>query len=110
MDDLAARKTELYRAYDEAALCILMDRYGDASGAKLRKAMWRLPGSFAAVRKTKKGLAIASIIMIPVVVGILIFLEFQIDRTETNRYLLYGLYALTLAVPTVCGFLLTRKG
>ncbi len=60
--------------------------------------------------KTKKGLAIASIIMIPVVVGILIFLEFQIDRTETNRYLLYGLYALTLAVPTVCGFLLTRKG
>ncbi len=31
---------------------------GDAPGAKLRKAMWRLPGSFAAVRKTKKGLAL----------------------------------------------------
>ena len=28
MDELAARKTELYRAYDEAALRILMDRYG----------------------------------------------------------------------------------
>ena len=58
MDDLAARKIELYRAYDEAALRILMDRYGDAQGAKLRKAMWRLPGSFATVRKTKKGLAL----------------------------------------------------
>ncbi len=31
---------------------------GDAPGAKLRKAIWRLPGSFAAVRKTKKGLAL----------------------------------------------------
>ena len=31
---------------------------GDAPGAKLRKALWRLPGSFAAVRKTKKGLAL----------------------------------------------------
>ena len=30
----------------------------DAPGAKLRKAMWRLPGSFAAVRKTKKGLVL----------------------------------------------------
>ncbi len=31
---------------------------GDAPGAKLRKAMWQLPGSFAAVRKTKKGLTL----------------------------------------------------
>ena len=31
---------------------------GDAPGAKLRKAMWRLPGSFATVRKTKRGLAL----------------------------------------------------
>ncbi len=31
---------------------------GDAPGAKLRSAMWRLPGSFAAVRKTKRGLAL----------------------------------------------------
>ena len=28
---------------------------GDAPGAKLRKALWQLPGAFAAVRKTKKG-------------------------------------------------------
>ena len=56
--------------------------------------------------KTNKGLALAGFIMIPVVVGLLIFLEFQIDRTETNRYLLYGIYALALAAPTVVGFLL----
>ena len=35
MDDLASRKQELYRAYDEAALCILMDRYGEAQGDQL---------------------------------------------------------------------------
>ena len=56
--------------------------------------------------KTNKGLALAGFILIPVVVGLLIFLEFQIDRTETNRYLLYGIYALALAAPTVVGFLL----
>ena len=31
---------------------------GDAPGAKLRRAMWHLPGAFAAVRKTKKGLTL----------------------------------------------------
>ena len=59
--------------------------------------------------KKQKGLAIAAMIMIPAVVGLLVFLEFQIDRTETNRYLLYGIYTLALAAPTVCGFLLARR-
>ena len=63
-----------------------------------------------ALRTRQRTLAIISMILIPLTVGILVFLEFQIDRTETNRYLLYGLYALTLAAPTVCGFLLSRKG
>ena len=35
MDDLASRKRELYRAYDEAALRILMDRYGEEQGEEL---------------------------------------------------------------------------
>ncbi len=35
MDALASRRKELYRAYDEAALRILMDRYGEAQGDKL---------------------------------------------------------------------------
>ncbi len=43
MDDLAARKTELYRAYDEAALRILMDRYGDAQGEGLLEELHALP-------------------------------------------------------------------
>ena len=56
--------------------------------------------------KSKKPLAIAGFILIPVVVGLLVFLEFQIHRTETNRYILYGIYALALAAPTAVGFLL----
>ena len=56
--------------------------------------------------KIKKGLAVAGFILIPVVVALLVFLEFQIDRTETNRYMLYGIYTLALAAPAVVGFLL----
>ena len=43
MDDLAARKIELYRAYDEAALRILMDRYSDAQGEELLEELRALP-------------------------------------------------------------------
>ena len=43
MDDLASRKQELYRAYDEAALRILMDRYGDAQGDLLLRELRDLP-------------------------------------------------------------------
>ena len=43
MDDLAARKIELYRAYDEAALRILMDRYSDAQGEALLEELQTLP-------------------------------------------------------------------
>ncbi len=34
-DDLAARRAELYEAYDEAALRILLDRYGDRQAERL---------------------------------------------------------------------------
>ena len=56
--------------------------------------------------KIKKGLAVTGFILMPVVVALLVFLEFQIDRTETNRYMLYGIYTLALAAPAVVGFLL----
>ena len=49
MDDLAARKIELYRAYDEAALRILMDRYGDAQGEGLLEELRALPAEEQAV-------------------------------------------------------------
>ena len=59
--------------------------------------------------KPKKPLAIAGLILIPVVVGLLVFLEFQIDRTETNRYMLYAFYTAALAATAVVGFLLAKK-
>ena len=49
MEDLASRKQELYRAYDEAALRILMDRYGDAQGEALLEELSALPAAEAAV-------------------------------------------------------------
>ena len=60
MDDLASRKRELYRAYDEAALCILMDHYGEEQGEGLLEELRALPaeelsipaGEERAVRET----------------------------------------------------------
>ena len=60
MDDLTSRKKELYRAYDEAALRILMDRYGEAQGESLLEELRALPeaelsvpaGEERAVRET----------------------------------------------------------
>ena len=49
MEDLASRKQELYRAYDEAALRILMDRYGEALGEALQAELNALPATEQAV-------------------------------------------------------------
>ncbi len=49
MDDLAARKIELYHAYDEAALRILMDRYGEEQGEELLEELRTLPAEEQAV-------------------------------------------------------------
>ena len=49
MDDLASRKQELYRAYDEAALRILMDRYGDDRGEALLEELGALPAEETSV-------------------------------------------------------------
>ena len=49
MEDLASRKQELYRAYDEAALRILMDRYGDDRGEALLEELGALPAEEASV-------------------------------------------------------------
>lgn len=38
MEQLAARRAELYEAYDEAALRILMDRYADRCGERFTEA------------------------------------------------------------------------
>ncbi len=49
MDDLASRKNELYRAYDEAALRILMDRYGEDQGGRLLAELRAIPEEETAV-------------------------------------------------------------
>ena len=43
MNDLNARKKEFYRAYDDAALRILLDRYADREGETLRLELRALP-------------------------------------------------------------------
>ncbi len=52
----------------------------------------------------KKPLPILSISILPVLVGLLVLLEFMIDRTSVNRFILYAVYALLLAVPGALGF------
>lgn len=58
---------------------------------------------------THRPLAILAVAVLPLVAGIGVGLEFAIDRTRMNRYLIYLLYALTLAVPVWLGLRL-RKG
>lgn len=59
--------------------------------------------------KKKKGLALAGIISIPLVVGLGLGLEFAIDRTEVNRYLLYAAYILLVAAPMYLGIRLRKE-
>ncbi len=49
MDELTARKRELYRAYDEAALRILMDRLSEEQGELLLEELRALPAREASL-------------------------------------------------------------
>lgn len=49
MDELTARKKELYRAYDEAALRILMDRLAEEQGQALLEELRAIPAEEASV-------------------------------------------------------------
>ena len=68
---------------------------------------------YLAVRVLKtgknKGLAVTAICVLPVVAAALVGIEFMIDRTSISHYLLYFVYALLLALPTVLGFKLCKK-
>lgn len=59
--------------------------------------------------KEKKALAILALISIPLVAGLGIGLEFAIDRTTVNRYLLYAAYILLLALPMWLGVRLRKE-
>ena len=59
--------------------------------------------------KDKKRLAVCALVSLPLAVALGVGLEFAIDRTQMNRYLLYALFALVLAVPAFLGIRLRRE-
>ena len=54
--------------------------------------------------------AAAALISLPLTVGIVLGLEFALDRTTWNKMLLYAVMILTVAVPAVLGLRLLKKG
>lgn len=68
-------------------------------------------GIVLAVRRWKQqfGLSLATVISLPVASGLVLLLEFGLDRTSISHLLLYALYILVLACPVSLGLLL-RKG
>jgi len=59
--------------------------------------------------KNRFKLSLAAVILIPVVVGIGVGIEFMIDRTGINRLLLYAVFSLLVAVPAWLGLKLRRR-
>ena len=60
--------------------------------------------------KDKRGMAIAALILLPVSAGIGVGLEFAIDRTTVNRFLLYAVFILVMAAPAALGVQLRKEG
>ena len=60
-------------------------------------------------RKSKPGLALAALISLPLMVGIVLGIEFALDRTVWNKMLLYAIMILTVAVPAVLGLRLLNN-
>ncbi len=60
-------------------------------------------------RKRKPRLAIAALISLPLMVGIVLGLEFALDRTTWNKLLLYAIMILTVAAPAAMGLRLLDK-
>ena len=59
--------------------------------------------------KERKGLAIAALIALAAALGVCVQLEFALDRTAVNKYLIYAIYIVALAVPVCLGILLRRE-
>ncbi len=60
--------------------------------------------------KDKRRMAMTALILLPVAAAVGVGLEFAIDRTTMNRYLLYALFMLTMAVPAALGVRLRKEG
>ena len=66
--------------------------------------------SFVRSRKRNRGLGAAALISLPLMVGIVLGLEFALDRTIWNKMLLYAAMILAVAAPAVMGLRLLNKG
>jgi hypothetical protein len=63
-------------------------------------------GVILAIRRSKRPksvLAVAAVVSLPLMVGIVLGLEFALDRTTWNKMLLYAIMILTVAAPAVMG-------
>ena len=60
-------------------------------------------------RKAKKGILLAAIISLPVVIALCGGIEFALDRMSISHYVLYAIMTAALAVPVTLGIILLRK-
>jgi len=58
--------------------------------------------------RPKSVLAISAVASLPIMVGIVIGLEFALDRTTWNKILLYAAMIITVSVPAILGFRLLK--
>ena len=65
--------------------------------------------AFKRGRARKPRLAIAALISLPLMVGIVLGLEFALDRTTWNKILLYAIMILMVGAPAVMGLKLLNK-
>ena len=69
-------------------------------------------GVILAVRRSKNpksAMAVAAIVSLLLITGIVIGLEFALDRTTWNKILLYILMILTVSIPAALGLILLKK-
>ena len=59
--------------------------------------------------KAQKRLSILALVLLPVIIGLCVLLEFGLDRTAINKFLLYGVFVLLLCVPVVLGLRLRKS-
>ena len=64
---------------------------------------------FAVRGRNAKTLSNAALMSLPLMTGILVGLEFALDRTEVSRVLLYIIYVIVIACPCVMSFILMRR-
>ncbi len=59
--------------------------------------------------KERRGLALAAVLSVFLAAGIGVALEFAIDRTQMNRYLIYLMYVIVMGAPAYLGIRLRKE-